>query len=95
MESLFNTVKNAHLHNISKNTANQTVFQRASSKFDVKPMFKDEARKILNFEQNSFNKFQLEEKYKDLLQRNSESNGGTHYIRSKIQNAYDVLKKDF
>lgn len=33
------------------------------------------------------NKYTLEERYKDLMHRNSGDNGGTLYIRSKITNA--------
>lgn len=58
-------------------------------------MSANEALLIIDPKNSTLTKQILEDKYKDLMQRNSELNMGSAYLRSKIHNAYEILKKDY
>lgn len=96
LESVFLTIKRAHLNNLRKNTPNQTIQDRIKQKtkaMNVEKMSEQQAMAILNIKNSNFNSMILNEKYKDMLSRNTQDLGGSLYIRSKIHNAFKILKK--
>ena len=96
LESIFLTIKRAHLNNLRKKNLNQTISDRIKQKsktMNTIKMSEQQAMSILNIKHGKFNDMVLNEKYKDMLNRNSHDLGGSLYLRSKIHNAYDLLNK--